>query len=121
MVSTAEHFEESPLKVVKSFWNKLCLKLGAEISPYSIAVFRIIFGALLFYDFTRYVMKGWIYSKYVKPDFLFSYEAFAFVPRLPEIWMYGVWGLFGLSAFALMARLLCMSLARHYCFGNARG
>ena len=49
-----------------------------------LAVFRILFGLLIFGSVVRFWAKGWIYDLYVKPKYFFSFYGFEFVKPLNE-------------------------------------
>lgn len=51
-------------------------------------VFRIIFGALLLFGVTRFVLNGWVSSLYIEPHYFFGYYGFEWVKPLPGNWMY---------------------------------
>ena len=105
MIATHHPEPENRVFVLQSMhaqWAALHRKLSTEISPYSLAVFRIVFGALMVYDVIRYIVKDWITSKYVEPIFFFTYDGFAFLAPLPEPWIHIVWGCVGISAILIM-------------------
>ena len=49
-----------------------------------LAVFRILFGLLIFGSMIRFWAKGWIYDLYIKPKYFFSFYGFEFVKPLGE-------------------------------------
>jgi hypothetical protein len=49
-----------------------------------LAVFRILFGLLIFGSIIRFWAKGWIYDLYIKPKYFFSFYGFEFVKPLSE-------------------------------------
>ncbi|HAS39552.1 MAG TPA: HTTM domain-containing protein [Microscillaceae bacterium] len=73
--------------------------------PVSIAPlisFRIIFGALMLYSTIRFIAKGWVYTHLVAPKLHFTYFGFAWIKPLPEVWMYGVFGLMVLACVGII-------------------
>lgn len=57
-----------------------------SIAP--LVVFRIFYGLLMSGAALRFLLKGWVYEQYVKPNFHFSYYGFEWVSVLPEWAMY---------------------------------
>jgi hypothetical protein len=49
-----------------------------------LAVFRIVFGLLLFGSMIRFWSKGWIYELYIKPKYFFHFYGFEFVKPFGE-------------------------------------
>ena len=49
-----------------------------------LAVFRIIFGMLIFGSIVRFWAKGWIYDLYIKPKYFFSFYGFEFVKPIGD-------------------------------------
>lgn len=62
-----------------------------------LAVFRIVFGLLLFGSVVRFWSKGWIYDLYIKPKYFFSFYGFEFVKPLGE-YTYFIFALCAISA-----------------------
>lgn len=59
-----------------------------------LAVFRIVFGLLLFGSVIRFWAKGWIYELYIKPTYFFPFYGFEFVKP---------WGEYTYILFAICA------------------
>ncbi len=59
-------------------------KLSQEVPAQSLAAFRILFGALIFWDFWRFILHDRIWRYWVAPDFHFSYAGFSWVKAPPE-------------------------------------
>jgi vitamin K-dependent gamma-carboxylase len=55
-----------------------------------LAVFRAAFGMAMAWDASQYISKGWAWTLYCKPDFLFKYYGFEWVTPLPEFGMFAV-------------------------------
>ncbi|HMG88427.1 MAG TPA: HTTM domain-containing protein [Chryseolinea sp.] len=62
-----------------------------------LAVFRILFGLLIFGSIIRFWSKGWIYDLYLKPKYFFSFYGFEFVKPLHE-YTYIVFAICAVSA-----------------------
>ncbi len=54
----------------------------------SLAAFRILFGALLFFSTARFLLKGWVYDFYIKPTAFFPFLGFSWVQPWPPWGMY---------------------------------
>lgn len=74
-------------------------KLPTSLAP--LAVFRIIFGLLMFFAVLRFWLKGWIYDLYIQPDFHFKYFGFEWVQVLPPTGMYVLFAVMALSALGI--------------------
>jgi hypothetical protein len=59
-----------------------------EVSNAPLIIFRIIFGALMLFGISRFLVKGWVYDLYILPTFHFNYLGFEWVKVLPDNWMY---------------------------------
>ena len=57
-----------------------------DIAP--IVYFRIIFGAIMFWEVTRYYSHDWIERYYIDPTFFFKYYGFSWIHPLPDNLMY---------------------------------
>jgi vitamin K-dependent gamma-carboxylase len=79
---------------------------GALYQPHDIAglaVFRILFGLMMFAGTLRFIANGWIQKLYVEPDFFFKYWGFHWVEVWPE------WGLYlHFSALAVLALFIAL-------------
>jgi hypothetical protein len=71
-----------------------------------LAIFRIVFGILLFGSVIRFWAKGWIYELYIAPKYFFPFYGFEFVKPLGEF-TYVLFALCALSA-------LCVALGLFY-------
>jgi hypothetical protein len=47
--------------------------LFAPVSVAPLVYFRILFGAIMFWEVTRYFSHDWIQRYYVEPEFFFAY------------------------------------------------
>ncbi len=86
--------------------NSLIIKhLTFSISTAPLAVFRMLFGGVMFASVVRFILKGWVYELYVQPKFYFTYYGFQWVKPLGEAGMYILFGVVALSAFLMMIGL----------------
>lgn len=76
--------------------------LAAPIPAQSLAVTRILFGAILVWDYFRFLIGNRIYNYYVVSPVQFPYFGLNFIEPLPEPWIHIAWGAVGVSA-ALVA------------------
>jgi hypothetical protein len=88
------------------FFQKLRAKLNTYVHIAPLAVFRILFGAMMFAGTLRFAMKGWIYDLYIKPVFYFSYFGFEWVKPLSSTATYLLFLLLAISALFVMLGLL---------------
>ncbi|MCG8329015.1 MAG: HTTM domain-containing protein [Chitinophagales bacterium] len=70
----------------------------AEAAP--LAVFRILFGTLMFISLLRFYANGWIEKLYLEPSFFFSYTGFEWIKPLGS-WTYLIFVLGALSAIGV--------------------
>lgn len=62
--------------------------LSAPVDAASVAVFRIVFGAMVAWDSYRYLAYGWVDEYYIEPKVHFTYYLFDFVHPWPGTWMH---------------------------------
>ena len=77
-----------------------------------LVAFRVMFGLLMAWDTSRYVMYGWVHDHFVEPPILLKYLGFHWVEPLPESMMYAVFGV-------MIASGLTISLGWFYRFSCA--
>ncbi len=73
--------------------------------PTSIApliVFRMVFGAVMLVSMVRFMLKGWVYEQYIKPQFYFPYFGFEWIRPLPPAAMYVVFIGMALAALGIL-------------------
>ncbi|MEO1408475.1 MAG: HTTM domain-containing protein [Bacteroidota bacterium] len=78
-----------------SYWERL---VTDPILIYPLVTFRILFGSLLLFSTTRFLVLGWIEPHYVEPTFHFRYYGFDWLPILGGPWLYLIHGLLLLGA-----------------------
>ncbi len=67
----------------------------------SLAVFRILFGGIMFWEVLRYWSHGWIVRYYVDKPFLFKYYGFEWVHPWPGDGMFWHFGVLGAAALGV--------------------
>jgi len=73
-------------------------RLGKPIAAESLAVYRILFGLLLFVSTIRFMANGWLDVFYVQSTFHFKYLGFDWVQVLPPAGMIALYSGIALSA-----------------------
>ncbi len=71
-----------------------------HIAP--LAVFRILFGAMMFASTLRFMLKGWVYDLYIKPQFYFKYYGFEWVQPFDSVGMYTLFVIMAIAALLIM-------------------
>ena len=71
------------------------------VSPYSAAVFRIVFGLLGLAAVIRFAANGWIAQLYLEPAYHLSYYGFSWVQPWPGWGMYLHFALLGLASLGV--------------------
>ncbi len=90
---------------LRNFGQRLKGRMDAPVHPAPLAVFRVLFGAVMLFSMFRLYAKGWVKSLYIQPDFHFSYYGFEWLPVPGPIGMYLLVGLVALSAVGIMLGL----------------
>jgi Vitamin K-dependent gamma-carboxylase len=78
-----------------------------NIAP--LAVFRMAFGAVLFFSSCRFIAKGWIDDFYIKPKFHFPFFGFEWLAPLSPAIMYLLY-----IIMAIAALFICLGLFYRY-------
>lgn len=76
--------------------------LSREVPAAPLALFRMLFGALMLWSIIRFVTNGWVQSLYLGPVFHFSYYGFSWVGPIGE----ATWVLFLLAGLSSIGILL---------------
>ena len=71
----------------RRFFRDLGYRLFEPVDGASLAVFRILFGAIMVWEVYRYFSHDWIQRYWVEPSFHFTYHGFGWVEPLPGPWM----------------------------------
>ncbi len=75
------------LNSIRTQLSNLSQWLLRPTDPSSLALFRIVFGALMIWEVYRYFQYDRVFRYYVQPHFYFTYELFPMVTPWPEPWM----------------------------------
>lgn len=75
--------------------------LYAPVDNASLILFRIVFGAILTWDVSRFLSEGWIRPTYIEPEFHFKYLGFGWVEPLPGDGMLMLFALLGVAAVGI--------------------
>ena len=89
--------------------------LLAPVDGASVAVFRMLFGGLLFWEVLRYFQRGWIESYYITPTFHFTYPFLDFIRPWPGNGMYVHFAVIGALALLIALGLFYRLAAPLFC------
>jgi len=81
--------------------------LFKPIDNSSLALFRILFGLVMFFELAGAVVIGWVDQVYVEPKFTFTFIGFEWMQPLPGYGMYVVF-------LALSILALCITFGYRY-------
>lgn len=87
--------------------SSLFRRLFAPKDIAHLAVFRILFGAMMVFGLSRFVLQGWVDEVFVKPTFFFKYDGLGWTVVWPQWGLYLHFAVVGLAA-------LCVSLGLFY-------
>ncbi len=76
--------------------------LRRPVDASSVAVFRMLFGAVLLGGMVRFVAEGWVEVLYVQPQFFFKYWGFEWVTVWPRWGMYAHYAALAALALAIL-------------------
>ncbi len=85
--------------------------LTAPVDGASVAVFRIVFGAMVAWDSFRYLAYGWVDEYYIEPKIHFTYYPFHFVRPWPGEWMHVHFYVIALAALLVSIGLVYRAAA----------
>ncbi|MGI1661109.1 HTTM domain-containing protein [Palleronia sp. KMU-117] len=83
-------------------WRRAQAYLSQPVAIQSLAVTRILFGAIMVWDCYRYIKYDRIFRYYVEPTWNFPYFGLDFIRPLPEPWIHWAWLSVGVFAFLVM-------------------
>jgi len=89
----------------KQLLNIIKIKTTEQVHIAPLALFRVLFGAIMFFSIIRFALKGWIYDLYIKPVFYFTYYGFEWVKPLGETGMYVLFTIMAIAALFVMMGL----------------
>lgn len=67
--------------------------------------FRVLFGFIMTVSIVRFMVKGWVYDLYIKPQVFFSYYGFEWVKPLSATGMYILFSIMLVAAIGIMLGL----------------
>jgi vitamin K-dependent gamma-carboxylase len=76
-----------------------------SISSASLGIFRIIFGGVMCFSLSRFILSGWVEELWVRPTFFFKYTWGQWMPVWEPSWLYLHICLTLLGAFGVMVGL----------------
>jgi vitamin K-dependent gamma-carboxylase len=90
---------------MKQTLRRLAYRLFEPVDGASIAVFRMLFGAILTWEVWRYFTNDWIERYFIEPQFHFTYYGFGWVEPWPGNGMYWHFAILGALAVCIMLGL----------------
>ena len=93
---------KQPLQTGLTRWHESLLK---PVDGSSLALFRIGFGLIMFWEVIRYYQHGWIERYFIQPSFYFTYHFFDFVTPWPGRGMYLHFDVVGILAILIAVGL----------------
>ncbi|MGH3116428.1 MAG: HTTM domain-containing protein [Gaiellales bacterium] len=85
--------------------RRLAHRLFEPVDGASLAVFRILFGAIMLWEVWRYFSNGWIDRYFIEPSFHFTYYGFGWVEPWPGNGMHWHFAALGVLAVCIMLGL----------------
>lgn len=85
----------------------------------SLALFRILFGLLMAFAMTRFLVKGWVTLYYVTPKFFFHYPGLAWIHPWPTFWMHAHFVLLTVCALGIALGLFYRACSLLFFLGFA--
>ncbi len=79
---------EAPRGFFARLTNKIEQGLFAPISIAPLVYFRILFGAIMLWEVSRYYSHDWIERYFIDPDFYFTFYGFPWIQPWPDNLMY---------------------------------
>ncbi len=77
--------------------NRISIYLKEQTEAAPLALFRILFGIMMFFSIVRFWFNGWIEKLYIEPKFSFSYYGFEWVKPLGDF-TYLIFAVCGMAA-----------------------
>ena len=98
---------EGPVRATQgSGVRRLRQRLFEPVDIASIAIFRILFGAVLFWEVWRFFSNDWVRKFYIDRTYYFKYFGFDWVQPWPDQWMYVHFAVAGILALCFMVGFL---------------
>ena len=70
---------EADRPVANSRVSRIRESLFSQVDGSALVFFRMAFGAILFWEVSRYFYYGWIDRYWIEPEFFFTYEGFGWI------------------------------------------
>lgn len=83
--------------------NKIITSINREESGYSLGIYRVAFGILMFFSVGRFIYKGWVTDCYIEPEFHFTYQYFH--------WISPIGGSYIMHVIAILAMIAALGIA----------
>src|SRR5262245_16487199 len=77
--------------------------LSRPVDATILTYFRLVFGAVVFWQLLRYFVEGRIAASWLEPEFHFTYLGFSWVRPLPGNGLYWLCGILMAAALAVIA------------------
>jgi len=90
---------------MRTFFTDLKQRLFQPVDIASLAIFRILLGAIIFWEVVRYFDHDWIRLHYIVRKFYFKYFGFEWVAPWPGEWMYVHFVVIAVLALCVMVGL----------------
>lgn len=87
--------------LVQTLRNRFRERALSLVPAEGLALFRVLFGALMCVGLARFLLQGWIETLYVEPKIFFKFMGFSWVPVWPRWGMYTHYGLLLCLSFSL--------------------
>ena len=81
---------------------RLSKYLNTPVSIAPLAGFRILFGFIMLVGIVRFMLRGWIKTLYIEPEFYFTFYGFEWVIPLGAPGMYLLFAIMAVSAIMIM-------------------
>jgi hypothetical protein len=81
--------------------QRLCVRLRQPVDISFLVFFRVVFGAIMFWEVYRYFTHGWINRYYIEPTVYFTYYGFSWVKPWPGQGMYIHFSILGVAAVCI--------------------
>ena len=100
-----------------SLIQRICLSLFRPVDNSFLIFFRIVFGAIMFWEAYRYLTSNWISRYYIEPIIYFKYYGFSWVKPWPGQGMYLHFVVLAVLAICIFAGFLYRIAATFFFLG----
>lgn len=107
---------------MKNFRKNIVKRLFSRVDIASLVFFRVAFGLILLWETYRYMVFGWVESKFIEPEFFFTYYGFGWISPWSGDGMYyhfialGILSLFVMIGFFYRISATLLFLGYSYVF-----